>query len=110
MNNIAIDIRNYFFNGGAVGPSANKFQSLLVVSDLVTWFTRTVFVIAGLILLFYFIMGGIGMMQSAGSNDPKAAEQAKQTITSAVIGFVVVFTSYWIVKLIGQILGIPAII
>ncbi len=76
------------------------------VGKLVTLFLNISFVLAGLILLFFFIMGGIGMISSAGKNDPKAAEQAKQTITSALIGFIVVFASYWIVKLIGQLLGI----
>lgn len=50
------------------------------------------------------------MIGSAGKNDPQKAEQAKKTITSAVIGFVVVFTAYWIVKLIGQLIGMPNII
>ncbi len=49
------------------------------------------------------------MIGSAGQNDPQKAEQAKKTITSAVIGFVIVFTSYWIVKLISSLLGIPNI-
>lgn len=75
------------------------------VSGLVTTFLNIVFMLAGLILLFFFIMGGIRMISSAGSDDAQAAENAKKTITSAVIGFVVVFTAYWIVKLIGQITG-----
>ena len=50
------------------------------------------------------------MIGSAGKNDPQKAEQSKKTITSAVIGFVIVFVSYWIVKLIGQLFGITNII
>lgn len=63
------------------------------------------FVFAGLILLFFFIMGGIGMIGSAGQSDPKKAEESKKTLTSALIGFVVVFAAYWIVKLIGSLLN-----
>lgn len=96
-----MDINNYF---------NSPFSSLSNVGGLVTLFLHIVFVIAGLILLFYFILGGWGMISSAGKNDPKQMEQAKQTLTSAIIGFVVVITAYWIVKLIGTILNIPNLI
>ena len=82
------------------------FTDLTKVPGLVTTFLNIVFMFAGVILLFFFIMGGIKMIGSAGSDDAQAAENAKKTITSAVIGFIVVFTAYWIVKLIGQIMGI----
>jgi len=111
MNKLAqVQIGNQFFTGGTAGSSVFAGQDLKGVSSLVTLFLRGAFVLAGLILLFYFILGGIGMIGSAGKNDPKAAEQAKQTITSAVMGFVVVFTAYWIVKLLGTLFGIQNII
>ncbi len=106
-NQIAqVNIGQEFFRGGVVGPISSKFQSLSGIGSLVSLFLNISFAIAGLILLFYFILGGIGMIASAGQNDPQKAEQAKKTITSAVIGFVVVFVSYWIVSLIGQLLRI----
>jgi len=40
----------------------------------------------------------------------KIPAQAKKTITSAVIGFVIVFTSYWIVKLVSSLLGVQNLI
>jgi len=101
-----VDIGTKFFgtNGGA------KLQSLTNVADLVSLFVKIAFVLAGLIILFYFLMGGIGMISSAGKDDPKQLEQAKQTLTTAVLGFVIVFLAYWIVKLILQVLGIQNII
>ena len=90
--------------------NTTNFQDLGSVGSLVSLFLKISFILAGLIILFYFILGGIGMISSAGKNDPKAAEQAKATITSAVIGFVVVFTAYWIVKLIATLLNIPNLI
>lgn len=88
----------------------SPFSDITQVGGLVTLFLNVVFALTSLILLFFFIMGGIGMISSAGQNDPQKAEQAKKTITSAVIGFVVVFASYWIVKLIGQLIGMPNLI
>ena len=93
------------------GPSNPLSQSNLNgVGSLVSLFLNISFVIAGLILLFYFILGGIGMIGSAGQSDPKKAEEAKQMITSALIGFIVVFAAYWIVQLIGQLTGFTGIL
>ena len=92
------------------GSTSSVYKDAAAVSSLTTLFLNIAFVIAGLILLFFFILGGIGMISSAGQSDPGKAEQAKKTLTSAVIGFVIVFASYWIVKLIGQLIGMPNII
>jgi len=88
----------------------SPFGEIGKIGDLVSLFLNIAFVVSGLILLFFFIMGGIGMIASAGQSDPQKAEQAKKTVTSAIIGFVIVFASYWIVKLIGQLIGMPNII
>lgn len=104
--NLAFDIGSVFFGNS----TSNSFREISGVSSVVSLFLNVAFAIAGIILLFFFIMGGIGLISSAGRNDPQKNEQAKKTITSAVIGFVVVFASYWIVKLVGQLLGMPDII
>ena len=104
-----MNIGDTFFNNikGTFNPSGFYLGG---VSDIVSLLLNTAFVLSGLILLFFFILGGIGMISSAGQSDPQKAEQAKKTITSALIGFVIVFTSYWIVKLIGSLLGIENLI
>ena len=88
----------------------SPFGEITSIGKLVTLFLNISFVIASLILLFFFILGGIGMVSSAGQSDPQKAEQAKKTVTSALIGFVIVFVSYWIVQLIGQLTGIDNIL
>ena len=103
-----MNIGQQFFGSNSSNPlAANNVGG---IGSLVTLFLNVAFVLAGLILLFFFILGGIGMIGSAGQNDPQKAEQSKKTITSAVIGFVIVFASYWIVKLIGQLIGYNGII
>lgn len=82
------------FAGGSIGD---------IVSGLVVY----LFPLAGLLLLLYLLFGGLQMMTSAG--DPKKMEGAKQKLTNALIGFIIVFTSYWIVQIVGKVLGIEII-
>jgi uncharacterized membrane protein len=66
-----------------------------------------VFTVAGVLLLIYLLLGGLGYMTSRG--EPKAVEEAKNKITYALIGFVVIFVAYWIVQIVGTVLGTKAI-
>ncbi|HKC04995.1 MAG TPA: hypothetical protein VKC54_03925 [Patescibacteria group bacterium] len=102
----SVDIGNKFFGGS--NPLGRN--DLTGIGGLVSLFLNISFVIAGVILLFFFILGGIGMIASAGQSDPQKAEQAKKTVTSALIGFIVVFASYWIVQLLGTLTGFTNIL
>ena len=66
-----------------------------------------VFAGAGILLLLYIIYGGFTLMTSGG--DPKTTQEAKLKITHAAIGFVIVFTAYWVIQLLGLALGITEI-
>ncbi len=63
-----------------------------------------VYVFAGLILLLMLISGGIGLMTSGGNPDKMKAGYGR--ITSALIGFLIVFISYIVVKIVESILGV----
>lgn len=96
-----MDIKNLFF-----GSNGNvKLISITDLASLVSLIVRGSLVLAGIILLFYFIFGGISMIAGAGGSDPQKLEQGKKAATTALIGFIIVFAAYWIVKLIGQIIG-----
>ena len=62
---------------------------------------------AGLILLLMIIFSGFQFLTSAG--DEKGMQAAKGRLTAALAGFIIIFLAYWIVRLVGQILGIQAI-
>jgi len=46
-------------------------------------------------------------MTSAG--DPKKVQSARDKITGALIGFVIIFVAYWIVQLVSLFLGVGAL-
>ncbi len=76
------------------------------VGSLVGLFLPYVYSIVTILLLIYLVMGGLQMMTSRG--DPKAMQGAQAKITNALIGFFIVFISFILVKLIGQIFHISA--
>ena len=59
---------------------------------------------AGLVLLLMLIVGGIGLMTSGGNPDKMKAGYGK--ITSALIGFLIVFVSYMVVQIVERIFGV----
>ncbi len=62
------------------------------------------FPIAGLILFVMLIWGGIEIM--AGSATAKSADAGKQRITAALLGFLLLFASFWIAKILEMMFGI----
>jgi hypothetical protein len=61
------------------------------------------FAIAGLFLLVKIVSSGFQMM--IGAANPKTKENASKDLSNAVLGFIIVFTSYWLVTIVKKILG-----
>ena len=76
------------------------------IGKLVSIIVSNAMVIAGIILLFFMVFGGISMIAGAGNQNPDQVAKGRQAVTSALIGFIIVFAAYWIVQLIGAITGI----
>ncbi len=79
-------------------------QGITTVGDLISKVTELIFPIAGLILLFVFILGGYDFMMSQGSADKMKSAWAK--LTTGVIGFIILALSFLLVKLIERIFGL----
>lgn len=88
--------------GESFGSPLGRTVSL---GDLIGILLSGAITLAGVILLFLFIGGGVMVISSAGSNNAQGAAQGKQAITWALIGFAVVFTAYWIIRIIELITG-----
>lgn len=64
-------------------------------------------VFVGVVAVFLIILSGIKFITSAG--DPKQVEGARNTLTYAIIGLVVVLLSFLIINVIGRITGAECI-
>ncbi|PWU23752.1 hypothetical protein C5B42_01855 [Candidatus Cerribacteria bacterium 'Amazon FNV 2010 28 9'] len=88
--------------GTTVGGDVGKYNQ---VKDFLQLILPNAFVLAGFILLLYLVFGGVMIISSAGN--PKATEKGTQAITGAILGFVVIFVAYWLVRLVELITGVP---
>lgn len=89
---------------GALGDDY-RFEGYSYIGSLFNLgIVQIIFFVAGAAFLFFLISAGISMMTSKG--DPKALEAAKAKLTNALIGFVIIFTAYWIVQVVGLLLGL----
>jgi hypothetical protein len=105
MDKLAVKINDAFL----VGNTSGNLEDITGVNKYVQNFITGAISVAGIILLFMLIGGGIAMISGAGKNDPKTVEQGKKAATSALIGFILIFFAYWIVKLIELITGLVLI-
>lgn len=87
-----------------LGPNS-EFKELTGVGSLVSRTVTIALTAAGIILLFLLIVGGLMMIAGAGSDNPETVEKGKKAASSAIIGFVVVFVAYWIIRIIELITG-----
>jgi hypothetical protein len=65
---------------------------------------KWLFGIVGSLTLVMFIYGGIMFLVSAGS--PEAVSKAKKIIVAAVIGLIIVFSSYLIIQFVLKAVGL----
>ena len=100
FKNIPIPTREL---GGVININKEDLKLGEIVSGLLPY----LFAGAGLFLLLYLIFGGFQLMTSAG--DPKKMQEAKGKLTNAFVGFIIIFIAYWLVQIVGTILGIEAI-
>lgn len=63
---------------------------------------------AGMAFLLMMLSAGFTFLTSTG--DPKKVEMAKQRLTNAVIGFILIIAAFWIVQIAGRIFGIDEIV
>lgn len=84
------DPAGFGYSGATIGT---------IIGDVISY----VLAFAGVFLLLRIIMSGFSIMTSAG--DAKKLAQGRSGLTSAIIGFIVVFAAFWIVQIVGIMFG-----
>lgn len=78
-------------------------MELRTPGDVISRALRFLFPIAGLILFVILLWSGFEMI--TGAENPKAQEAGSQRAGAALIGFLLLFVSYWVIRLIEVITG-----
>jgi len=88
-------------NTGDTCPAGNfAYLCNVSIGTVVGGFITLLFILAGLIALFYLVWGGIKWLTSGG--DKSNIEAAQGHIVAAIIGLVIILVSYVIVNLLWQ--------
>lgn len=78
------------------------------LNEIIAWFYYFVIAIAGLAVFAMLVWGGVGWLTSAGN--PTKTSEAKDRITSAFLGLLIILGSYLVLRLINPeltILNLP---
>lgn len=76
----------------------------LSVPGMVSGFLNLILIVAGLVFFFILVIGGVKWILSGG--DKAHTEGARNQITAALVGLVIVFSAWAIAKLIDSFFGI----
>lgn len=76
-------------------------------SNIVKFGITSLLILALLLSLFFLIWGGITWIMSGG--DKAGVEAARNKIIYAIVGLVLVFLSFFIISVIGQMFGVTLI-
>jgi hypothetical protein len=97
MNQIAqVDIGSVFNTPWGQGSGLADLASVILSNSVIA---------AAIILLFLFVFGGISMIIGAGQGNPESTARGKKAVTSALVGFLIIFTAYWIIRIVETIAG-----
>lgn len=76
----------------------------LTVQGMISGFIRLILVIAGLAFFFILVIGGVKWILSGG--DKAHTEGARNQITAALVGLVIVFSAWAIIQLINTFFNV----
>lgn len=96
-----VDIANNFLLRPGKTVAGSKLAN---PAGMLSVLLPNIYIISGIILLFLMIMGGFTIV--AGGDNPEQIQKGQKTLVGAIIGFMVIFISYWVVQLIETITGI----
>ncbi|MEK7592150.1 MAG: hypothetical protein AAB508_02015 [Patescibacteria group bacterium] len=93
-------------NGQVIISGPNNFR-FTNIGSIINGAIQFIFIAAGIGLLAMLVFAGYDFLTSAG--DAKKLESGKQRMTNALIGFLLIFSAYWVVQIAGKIFGLTEI-
>ncbi len=82
-------------------PASSQYPD---TSSLINNILPNVYIAGGIVIFFMILFGGFTIISNAGNTDK--IKDGTKTITSAIMGLLVLFASYWIIQLIQVVTGL----
>lgn len=82
----------------------NQASGYKTLGEFFSRLIPNIFIIASLILFVFLIAGG-GMLVF-GANNPEEMKKGSKVVSAALIGFALIFASFWIIKIIEHLTGL----
>ncbi len=102
MNRYLVDLTNPVLPPSL--GSGTKEQGATIIGKLISNIGGLFFIFAFCLTFLYLLTGGLSWLTSGG--DKSKLETAKDKITNALVGLVIVAAAYAIFTLVGQFLGL----
>ena len=100
MQQLAFNIGEALFQGHS------GLTTSTTLGDIISNVLPNIYMLAGVILFFLLVGGGLMFIVSTGQENPEGASKGTQAITAALIGFLIIFASYWIIQIIEYVTGV----
>ncbi len=91
---------SYLLDGEGISKIFKSF------GDFFQHILSPIYVLAGIIMLFLLIFGGLSVIMGAGKQESGQIQKGQKAITAAVIGFIIIVGSYFIIQLIEVVTGV----
>lgn len=98
---IALNLREAYTIKPGGEPVANVYET---PADLINTILPNIFVIVGVLLVIFIFVAGFMMVQNPDSS--KVTEESRKKLTYAVLGFLLLFASYWIIQIVELYTGV----
>lgn len=103
MNDLALSIGGVQIQPPIGVPVGGSSMLATILAGLL----NLLFILAGVLAVIFLILAGIRWITSGG--DAKAIEAARKQITYAIIGLAVSLLAFFIVNVLGTLLGVKLI-
>jgi hypothetical protein len=81
-------------------------DSITNVGKFITTVLPNALIIAGLVGFFFLLIAGIAYIVEAGKGNADGVAKVLKWINSTLIGLIIVFISYWLVRIVQLISGV----
>lgn len=104
LNSVAVRPVNAAVSGGDIEEHLGGGWPFSDLGKVLSSFLQIATITAGILVFVYLLLGGIKYISSGG--DEKAVTSAKNQITTAIVGLLLVVSAYAITKIVERVFGV----